>query len=83
MKTLLVNRALPIHVAGGLERHVEDLAVGLAAGGVETHLLCAPVPPQERRRLAGLGVTLHAAPGGNPRRYTLRYLEALRDAVAG
>src|SRR3972149_3917289 len=60
MNILLVNRALPVHVAGGLERHVEDLALGLADAGLRPHLLTAPLPAAERQRLGRGG-------GGAPR----------------
>lgn len=74
LRILLVNRALPAHGPGGLERHVEDLALGLRAAGCQVHLLSAPLLPAERPRLERAGVQLHAIPSANPAHYTVRYL---------
>jgi glycosyltransferase involved in cell wall biosynthesis len=81
MKILLVNRALPVHVAGGLERHVEDLALGLAGAGLQVHLLTAPLPPDERTRLAERGIVAHAVPVRVADRYTLRYLAGVGGRI--
>ncbi len=81
LKVLLVNRALPIHVAGGVERHVEDLALGLAALGLEAHLLAAEAPAQEGERFAAGGVTLHGIPIGDPARYSLTYLRRIGPLI--
>lgn len=74
LKILLVNRALPEHVPGGLERHAEDLAWGLAADGIETHVLAAEASEAIRARYAQAGVTLHGLDGVAPERYTLAWL---------
>jgi glycosyltransferase involved in cell wall biosynthesis len=81
LRILLVNRALPCHRPGGLERHVEDLALGLAARGHAVHLLAAAVPPPHAARFAAAGVTLHPAPAADPQRYTLGYLRAAGPAI--
>lgn len=81
MRVLLVNRALPCHITGGLERHFEDLALGLAARGLHPHLLTAPIPEEERERLATLGVTHHAVPVADASRYSLRYLREVAAAL--
>lgn len=78
---LLVNRALPAHVPGGLERHVHDLALGLAAAGCRVHLLAAPLPEAERARYAALGVATHAMACARPRRYSLGYLAGAGRAI--
>jgi glycosyltransferase involved in cell wall biosynthesis len=74
LRILHIARSLPAHLPGGLERHVEDLALGLAAAGCETHLLTAPLPPAERQRLEAAGLRLHAISRATPARYTVRYL---------
>ena len=74
LRLLLVSRALTAHLPGGLEQHVEDLAAGLAEAGVQVHLLSAPIPDPQRRRLAALGVHHHGIPRARPDRYTVRYL---------
>ncbi len=81
LRILLVNRALPHHVAGGLERHVEDLAIGLAATGEEVHLLAAPLPAAEVERYRAHGVRVHAADCADPRRYTLAYVRGVGRAI--
>jgi glycosyltransferase involved in cell wall biosynthesis len=80
-QVLIVNRALPAHVAGGLERHVEDLALGLAAAGLRPHVLAAPLPSAERDRLQGLGLTIHDAPSDRPARYSLGYLRGVGPCI--
>lgn len=74
LRVLLVARSLPVHVPGGIERHVEDLALGLAGAGCTVHLLTAPLPAGERCRLEACGLRLHEVPFASPARYTLRYL---------
>lgn len=81
LRILLVSRALPYHVPGGLERHVEDLAQGLVARGCEVHALAGPLPPEEVQRLAGLGITHHAVPLAAPRRYSLAYLMSVGSRI--
>jgi glycosyltransferase involved in cell wall biosynthesis len=80
-QVLIVNRTLPAHVAGGLERHVEDLALGLAAAGLRPHVLAAPLPSAERDRLQGLGLTIHDAPSERPDRYSLGYLRGIGPCI--
>lgn len=78
-----MNRALPCHVPGGLERHVEDLALGLAGrGGIELHLLTAPMPPGSTRPYLDAGIRLHPVPEANPQRYSLRYLQSVGKRIA-
>lgn len=74
LKVLLVNRALSYHVPGGLERYVEDLALGLEGAGCQVHILSAPMPPQAAAALQAAGLVLHPCPEASPRRYSLRYL---------
>jgi glycosyltransferase involved in cell wall biosynthesis len=81
MKVLLVNRALPYHVAGGLERFVEDLALGLAGAGVDLHLLTASLPATEKARLAEGGITAHDAPACDSARYSLRYMAGIGGRI--
>ena len=81
MRILLVNRALPEHVPGGLERHVHDLALGLAAAGCAVHLLAAPLPAADAARYAARGVTLHPLALANPTHYTLAYLLGAGRAI--
>lgn len=71
LRVLLVNRALPAHVPGGLERHVHDLALGLAAAGCRVQLLAAPLPPDEEARYEALGVRIHPMAAARPERYSL------------
>jgi glycosyltransferase involved in cell wall biosynthesis len=81
MRLLLINRGMPAHVPGGLERHVEDLALGLAQAGPDVHLLSAPLPADERERLAALGIVAHAAPTRRSDRYTLAYLTGIGERI--
>lgn len=81
LRVLLMNRALPAHVPGGLERHVHDLALGLAAAGCRVHLLAAPLSQAERDRYAAHGITAHAMPFARPRRYSLSYLLHAGQAI--
>ncbi|MEN6625929.1 MAG: glycosyltransferase family 4 protein [Candidatus Sumerlaeia bacterium] len=73
-RVLLVNRALPAHWAGGLERHVEDLAIGLAAAGWGVDLLAAPLGADEFDRYRDFGINVHPASCAAPRRYSLGYM---------
>ena len=81
LRILLVNRALPCHRAGGLERHVEDLALGLAEAGHAVHMLTAPVARQDAEVYERAGIRLHAADQADPQRYTLAYLRAAGGAI--
>jgi glycosyltransferase involved in cell wall biosynthesis len=84
MRLLLVNRALPFHVAGGLERHFEDLACGLAAAGHEVHLLTAALPPgqaAEGERLKAQGLLLHQLADVDPQRYSLAWMRRIGPAI--
>lgn len=73
-RVLLVNRALPAHWAGGLERHVEDLASGLAEAGWQVDILAAPLDPAEVERYRPAGITVRAAHCAKPHRYSLHYM---------
>lgn len=70
---LMINRALPQHWAGGLERHVEDLVFGLASAGWRVGLLSAPLGPSDAARYRDAGIQLHTS-HASPRRYSLRYM---------
>ena len=72
---------MPCHVPGGIERHVEDLALGLSDAGCRVHLLSAPLTDSDRQRLEEAGLTTHPVPFANPRRYTLRYLARIGSRI--
>lgn len=80
-RVLMINRALPQHWAGGLERHVEDLAFGLTAAGWEVALLAAPVNPVEAARYRHAGIEVHVASCADPHRYSLRYMLGIGRAI--
>ncbi|HOE96603.1 MAG TPA: glycosyltransferase family 4 protein [Candidatus Sumerlaeota bacterium] len=80
-RVLLVARALPAHVPGGLERHVQDLALGLAGAEVELHLLTHPLDPAASAPLRAAGLTLHFLPTPHPGRYTLAWLRGVGPLI--
>lgn len=71
LRVLMVSRSMPCHVAGGLERHVEDLALGLASRGVGVELLTTALPPSETERYRAGGVTPVEIRDVPPGRYSL------------
>lgn len=77
----MINRALPQHWAGGLERHVEDLALGLAGAGWGVSLLAAPLDPAEAGRYRAAGIDVFAADCAAPRRYSFRYMRGIGRVV--
>lgn len=77
----MINRALPLHWAGGLERHVEDLAFGLTAAGWGVALLSAPLDPAEAGRYRAAGIDVFAAHCADPHRYSLRYMLGIGRAI--
>ncbi len=81
IKVLLVNRALPAHVAGGLERHVEDLALGLVAAGLRVHLLAAPLAEEDAAHYRAAGIELHGAAAARPGRYSALYLAMIGGQI--
>lgn len=81
LRVLLVNRALPEHVAGGLERHTADLAEGLAAFGCEVHWLCAPFDDATGHDYDRRGVQLHVNSCAAPSNYTINYLKKTPELV--
>lgn len=82
MRILMINRSLPVHVPGGLEHHVHDLALGLAEAGCQIHLLCGPVPQPTRAVYESRGITLHKAEFAKPWRYSLKYLARVSGKIA-
>lgn len=80
-RVLLVSRALPCHLQGGLERHVVDLATAMARLGARVHLLSAAAPPDFAATMRERGVTLHGLPRVAPSRYTLAYLRRVGPAI--
>lgn len=86
LRVLLICRALPWHVPGGLEFHVLDLARGLADAGLDVHLLTAPIDSAPLgatalAELAASGITHHALAAGDPRRYSLAWLRRVGPMI--
>jgi glycosyltransferase involved in cell wall biosynthesis len=92
----IFTRALPLHQAGGFERHTELLALELAACGHAVTLVTSRLPARPRpspltAAIAPRGDRSPAAPGevrvvacrrGLPGRYELGYASAIRDLFA-
>jgi glycosyltransferase involved in cell wall biosynthesis len=72
---------MPEHVQGGLEFHVEDLALGLAEKGCEVHLLTAPLPDPAKARYEKAGLIVHSSQCTGPSRYSLGYLQKIPKRI--
>lgn len=81
LKVLLVNRALPCHVRGGLEFHTLDLARGLRGLGAEVDLLTVTVPDDYRAELEREGFGVFEIAGVPADRYSLAYLRRAGPAI--
>lgn len=81
-RILMVTRSLPCHVAGGLEHHVQDLAVRLAVEGARVDILTAAVPPEYRQALSVRGIGVIAMEGCPPGAYSLAWLRGAGPMIA-